>query len=108
MKSPRPIDKPGLILATCDAGHPWMFAHIMVAPHPYYTITDANGNFHIDNVPPGTYTLQLWHEGIAVTNKVLENGKVSKYDFEEPYEENRPVTVTQQKETVVDFELNLR
>jgi carboxypeptidase family protein len=108
MKSPRPIDKPGLVLATCDAGHPWMSAHIMVAPHPYYAVTDADGNFRLENVPPGNYTLQLWHEGIAVTSKVLENGKVSKYEFEEPYIETKPVTVAPKQETVVDFELVLR
>jgi hypothetical protein len=104
----RPMEKRGLILATCDAGHPWMYAHIMAVEHPYYTVTDANGNFRIENIPPGDYTLQFWHEGIAVTNKAMEKDKVTKYDFEAPYEETKPVTVTAQKESVVDFELVLR
>ena len=34
----------------CDV-HPWMKAWIMVADHPYFAITDENGNFKIENVP---------------------------------------------------------
>ncbi|HZY10567.1 MAG TPA: hypothetical protein VFF29_05375, partial [Bacteroidota bacterium] len=47
------LEKPGIIEATCDAGHPWMSAYIMVASHSYYTITDKNGEYKLENVPPG-------------------------------------------------------
>jgi hypothetical protein len=104
----RPMDQPGLVLATCDAGHPWMLAHIMVARHPYYAITDANGNFRLENVPPGRYTLKLWHEGIAIVNKIVQKGKVTRYEFEAPYEERRSAAVSPHEETVVDFDLLLR
>jgi hypothetical protein len=42
--------------------HNWMAAHIGVLPHPYFAVTDAAGHFDIPNLPPGTYTLEAWHE----------------------------------------------
>jgi hypothetical protein len=98
----------GLVLTTCDAGHPWMSAHIMCTEHPYYTVTDANGNFVLNDVPPGTYTLKLWHEGVAVTKTEMENGKVKKYSFEEPYETVQQVTVPSHGIVTTDFEFSLR
>jgi plastocyanin len=42
--------------------HNWMAAYVGVLPHPYFAVTDAAGNFEIKNLPPGTYTLEAWHE----------------------------------------------
>ena len=42
--------------------HGWMRAWIGVMPHPYFAVTDADGAFKIPNLPPGTYTIGLWHE----------------------------------------------
>jgi plastocyanin len=44
----------------CDA-HNFMHAHVFVARNPYYAIVDDNGEFEIGNVPPGTYTITVWH-----------------------------------------------
>ena len=46
-------------------------AWVVVAGHPYYTITDENGAFQLYDVPPGTYTLVVWHEPVAI--KVRDN-----------------------------------
>ncbi len=40
-------------------------AWVVVAAHPYYTITDEEGRFRLDGVPPGTYTLVVWHEPVV-------------------------------------------
>ncbi len=52
---------PMMIKVKCDA-HEWMHAWIMELDHPYYTTTSADGHFTIKDVPPGTYTLAVWHE----------------------------------------------
>ena len=42
--------------------HKWMSAYIAVFPHPFFAVTGEDGTFTIDGVPPGTYTLKIWHE----------------------------------------------
>jgi plastocyanin len=45
----------------CDV-HPWMFAYVGVVAHPFFAVTDASGAFELKGLPPGTYTLEAWHE----------------------------------------------
>lgn len=40
--------------------HPWMFAYAGVVAHPYFAVTDENGDFKLENVPAGTYTVASW------------------------------------------------
>jgi hypothetical protein len=61
-KLPIPMRKPGLMKLQCDAGHTWMNGWIYVFEHPFFAVTDDKGTFSIKNVPPGDYTLELWHE----------------------------------------------
>lgn len=42
--------------------HPWVRAFIAVFDHPYFAVTDDRGNFTIDSLPPGTYSVRVWHE----------------------------------------------
>ncbi len=42
--------------------HPWMKAYVGVVPHPYFTVTGDDGSFELKDLPPGDYTLQVWHE----------------------------------------------
>jgi len=42
--------------------HPWMLGRMRVFDHPYYAITDAEGNFEIKNLPAGKWRLVYWHE----------------------------------------------
>jgi len=98
----------GIYSATCDAGHPWMNATIVVTEHPFYTVTDAHGNFTLDNVPPGTYKIKLWHEGVEVVNTLLDGGKPKAYQYEPPYEMLKEVTVSTEAPARVDFDLALR
>jgi hypothetical protein len=52
---------PMMIKVKCDA-HEWMHAWIMELEHPYYATTGSDGHFSIKDVPPGSYTLAVWHE----------------------------------------------
>jgi hypothetical protein len=42
-----------------------MSAFILVFNHPFFTITDADGRYRIDRVPPGSYHAIAWNEGLA-------------------------------------------
>jgi len=55
------FDKPGVYSQLCNI-HPDMLAFVVVVPTPYFAKTDAAGAFEIKGVPPGKYTLVLWHE----------------------------------------------
>jgi plastocyanin len=45
----------------CDV-HGWMTAHIGVMAHPFFAVTGTDGTFSFSGVPPGTYTVEAWHE----------------------------------------------
>jgi hypothetical protein len=62
--------------------HPWMNGWYVVVKGPYAT-TDANGNYTIENVPPGNYTVTAWHEpNEKQTAKVtVAAGAPAKADF---------------------------
>jgi hypothetical protein len=50
--------------------HPWMHGWHAVVKGPYAT-TDSSGNYTINNVPPGSYTVTAWHEAAGTqTQKV--------------------------------------
>lgn len=42
--------------------HPWMRAYIGVVAHPFFAVTGDDGSFTIKGLPPGTYTIEAWHE----------------------------------------------
>lgn len=41
--------------------HPYMQNWGYAVDNPYYAVTDANGAFSIEDLPPGTYRLKAWH-----------------------------------------------
>ena len=56
------VDTPQPVIPIrCDI-HPWMQAYLGVYDHPYFMVTGADGRFTLKDVPPGTYTVQAWHE----------------------------------------------
>lgn len=76
------IEKPEVIKVTCDA-HNWMEGWWYVTATPYYAITDSHGHYAIHNVPPGTYTLQVWQErlGTQAQRVVVRAGATAAADF---------------------------
>jgi plastocyanin len=51
--------QPGLV--SCDI-HPWMTSYWLVLDHPYFAVTDAQGNFEIKGAPAGTQKVVVWQE----------------------------------------------
>ncbi|HLJ55997.1 MAG TPA: carboxypeptidase regulatory-like domain-containing protein, partial [Chthonomonadaceae bacterium] len=61
------FDKVGVVQLLCNV-HSDMSAYIIVVDTPYFAKTDKSGHFQIAGVPPGSYTVRVWHEsGAAVT-----------------------------------------
>jgi plastocyanin len=79
------IEKPEVIHVKCDV-HAWMDGWFFVAENQFFNVTDSAGTFKLTDVPPGTYTLELWHETL---------GKVS-----------QKVAVKPEEEVKVTFELS--
>ena len=62
MKMTHTFDKKEVMVPfKCDV-HGWMNAYLAVMDHPYYAITGADGKFSLKGLPPGTYTVEAWHE----------------------------------------------
>jgi len=48
----------------CDI-HPWMHAYLFVMDHPFFAVSDATGGWSIEGLPPGQYSLAIWHEQLG-------------------------------------------
>jgi plastocyanin len=59
--------------------HPWMRGYVAVFKHPFFAVTGKDGGFTLNNLPPGTYTIQAWHEKFGtMTQKITIEGNESK------------------------------
>ncbi|PYR59803.1 MAG: hypothetical protein DMF91_13880 [Acidobacteria bacterium] len=76
------FDRPGIVRVFCDI-HSHMNAFILVFSHPFFAVTDTDGRYHIDNVPPGTYGVIAWHEGLSSDPRpvTVPDAGVAELDF---------------------------
>jgi len=74
------FDKPGAVPVLCNV-HPDMAGYIIVSPTPYFAQTDDSGNYKIKDVPDGSYTLTVWHEGAKAQSKAVSVAGGAKADF---------------------------
>jgi plastocyanin len=58
----------------CDL-HPWMSAYVGVVAHPYYAVTTDGGRFELKHLPPGTYTIEAWHEKAGTQTQQVTIGE---------------------------------
>ena len=56
----RTFESAGLVKVHCNI-HSDMAAHILVLESAHHAVSDDEGRWLITNVPPGTYTLRVWH-----------------------------------------------
>ena len=67
-----------MVRVKCDV-HPWMHAYVGVLSHPYFAVSSGSGEFTIHNLPPGTYTIEAWHEKYgAQTQQITVGAKETK------------------------------
>jgi len=74
------FDTPGIVPLLCNV-HPEMSAYVLVAPTPYFALTDADGSYEITNVPDGQYNVAAWHEGMKVQSKPVKVTGEAALDF---------------------------
>jgi hypothetical protein len=76
----KPLTKTGLMELNCDC-HPWMLGYVYIFDHPYAAVTNEKGEFVMRDIPPGTYTVEAWHEGLGkvrLTDVRVESGETNK------------------------------
>ncbi|GEM_PF-336861 len=72
-----------MVKMKCDV-HPWMTGYIGVLNHPFFAVTGDDGSFKIDNVPPGDYVVEAWHETYGTKTQnvtVTDAGTQSDFKF---------------------------
>jgi plastocyanin len=62
------FDRPGIVRVFCDI-HSHMSAFILVFAHRYFSVSEPDGSYRLENVPPGTYTVVAWHEASALESR---------------------------------------
>jgi plastocyanin len=76
------FDHAGIVRVFCDI-HSHMNAFILVFSHPFFATTDADGRYQINNVPPGSYNVVAWNEGLSSEPMAVEvlDGGATELDF---------------------------
>jgi plastocyanin len=76
------FDQPEVIQVSCDV-HSWMKGWIIVEQHPYFTVTDKDGQFRLTDIPTGKYQLQFWHEllGNQDATVIVQKGEESRREI---------------------------
>ena len=79
MKMTHTFDKAEVMVPfKCDV-HGWMNAYVGVMAHPYFAVTGNDGTFSLRSLPPGTYTIEAWHEKLGTqTSQVTIGAKETK------------------------------
>lgn len=62
------FDAPGIVKVYCEV-HDFMRAVIVVTDNPFHAVVGRDGAFRIDGVPPGTYTLVIWHPDLGEVDR---------------------------------------
>jgi plastocyanin len=76
------FDRPGVVPLGCNI-HDDMIAFIYVADTPWAARTDAQGRVHIESVPPGDYSLAVWHELLRGDGEVVHPLTIAAPDVSE-------------------------
>lgn len=84
MDTRRRFPKPERMVLIKDDVHPWMRMWVGVIGHPYFAVTGPDGAFELRGLPPGRYTIEVWHERYVGVSREIEvkEGAVLREDFD--------------------------
>jgi plastocyanin len=85
------FDKPGVVVLGCNI-HDWMVGYIYVSETPYFATTEAEGTASLEDLPPGEYSVRLWHPSMEHSEETT----------------TRHVTVKAEGPTTLEWELSLK
>jgi plastocyanin len=75
MKNAKVLTAPEVMVRIkCDV-HSWMNAYAGVLTHPYFAVTANGGAFELKDLPPGTYTIEAWHEKLGTQTQSVALGE---------------------------------
>ncbi len=77
------FDRPGVVTLRCDI-HVHMRAIVLVLATPYFTVTDEAGNFRLNGLPPGNYTLKAWIDSTETRAKPVALAAGSRLEVDLP------------------------
>ena len=78
-KIARTFTKPEVMIPVKCNVHPWMRVWVGVVDHPFFAVTGDYGSFSLKGLPPGEYTVEVWHERYGKQEaKVAVGAKESK------------------------------
>jgi plastocyanin len=101
--SRRTIKREGVMALTCDT-HVHMSGWLLAFDHPYFAVTNEDGEFTIPRVPAGRYRITVWHEGWNVLRRTPEGRLV----YDPPHVASEDVTLTETGSARIVFELPAR
>ncbi len=85
------FDKPGVVVLGCNI-HDWMLGYIYVSETPFFAKTEAAGTASLEDIPPGEYSVRLWHPSMEQTEETTA----------------RRVTVSAAGPATLEWELSLK
>lgn len=65
------LTRPEILRLRCEV-HPWMESYVAVLDHPWFAVTGTDGAFSIENVPPGSHTVVIWHERFGESRQEVQ------------------------------------
>ena len=85
MKLKKTFTAPEIMVKVKCEVHPWMAGYIGVLDHPFFSATGGDGSFSINNLPPGEYVVEAWHEKYGTQTQkvsVAADGDVKELSFQ--------------------------
>jgi plastocyanin len=73
------FDKPGVVVLGCNI-HDWMVGYIYVSETPFFATTEAAGTATLEDLPPGEYSVRLWHPSMEHAEETTARRVIVKAD----------------------------